>query len=261
MARFPHDRKRAAFTLVELLVVLAMMGLLISLLLPSLGEGRARGQRAACASNLRQLHLANVQHAVESGRYVAAAKDLWAANRHRWHGIRANLASKFESAEGPLVSYLGQSGRIRECPSSDFSYDGFEAGNGGYGYNSVGVGSRAYKTSEEEAWRVGIAPEEIKESSQTIMFADTAFPATRNGSVRAIEYSFAEPYRSVLGHGRLGGGMDPSIQFRHRGAANVVWVDGHVSAQEMSFSKSRGAFKQLNIGWFGERNNDLFDPL
>jgi len=47
--------RRSAFTLVELLVVVAVIALLIGLLLPALSSARQSAQATACGSNLRQL--------------------------------------------------------------------------------------------------------------------------------------------------------------------------------------------------------------
>jgi len=49
---------RRAFTLLELLVVLAITGIIAAVLFPVVGRARERGRRAACASNLYQLGLA-----------------------------------------------------------------------------------------------------------------------------------------------------------------------------------------------------------
>ena len=50
--------QRTGFTLIEVLVAVAIIALLISILLPALNSAREAGNRTACLSNQRQLALA-----------------------------------------------------------------------------------------------------------------------------------------------------------------------------------------------------------
>ncbi len=59
------DRVRRGFTLVELLVVLAIVSLLLALLSPTLGRARETVRLAICSSNLRQMGVAATTHASE----------------------------------------------------------------------------------------------------------------------------------------------------------------------------------------------------
>jgi prepilin-type N-terminal cleavage/methylation domain-containing protein/prepilin-type processing-associated H-X9-DG protein len=70
-----HPRDGSAFTLVELLVVLAIISLLVGLLLPAIQSARESGRRSECLNNLKNLALATLNFETVHSRYPAASQD------------------------------------------------------------------------------------------------------------------------------------------------------------------------------------------
>lgn len=60
--RFMHRNAKSGFTIVELLVVIAMIGVLVAMLVPAINSARESGRRANCQNNLRQFGLGMQVH-------------------------------------------------------------------------------------------------------------------------------------------------------------------------------------------------------
>lgn len=263
------DTKKA-FTLIELMVVIAIIALLMGILMPALTAAKAQVKATVCQSNIRQLMLANIGYATENDDYmVLAASDIWdlKGGLHRWHGVRDSYDEQFDPLRGPLAGYLAD-GSVKECPQKvnfrkgdPWDWD-FEDGCGGYGYNDVYIGSRMWQSgTSDKATKIT----EVGSPGATIMFADAAMSKLDGGVPYYLEYSFVKP-RYWFSGGQFHpewGDPSPSIHFRHRGRANVAWVDGHIDARERADYDGINAYgvksADMMLGWFEPVNNSQFD--
>ena len=271
-------RLNCGFTLIELLVVIAITVLLMSILLPALAKAQKMTRKTVCLSNIRHLAVANHLYSSDNDEFfVLAAEGLWAPNLKRWHGQRNSVSKPFDPKLSPMISQMGSAG-LKQCPcfiaginfSDEAGQDaGFEAGCGGYGYNSSYIGGRndlygCSPTATLHSARVS----DVANSGETTMFTDAAYVSTVDDRRVKIAYSFCEPPFWQLNMGPPSNlRPDPTIDFRHMGQCNVAWVDGHAKSLSMSFTYSYKTHSVITgeeaakegVGWFGPDSNEWFD--
>lgn len=121
----PNGVSSAGFTLVELLVVLAVVAVLLSILIPSLRKARVTAFRAGCASNLRQINLGLNMYLDDSDGIYPCAEDpvsvepvYWLWMGRGWRGAVEPFLGQTLDAENPSVLF---------CKSDDQAEEKYES--------------------------------------------------------------------------------------------------------------------------------------
>jgi prepilin-type N-terminal cleavage/methylation domain-containing protein len=66
------NNKKSGFTLVEIMIVVAIIGLLAAIAIPSFMNARTRSQTSACQNNLRQISGCKDQYALDHNNTAAS---------------------------------------------------------------------------------------------------------------------------------------------------------------------------------------------
>lgn len=221
-------RRFAAFTLVELLVVVTITLVLTGLLLPVVGRARRQGAQTASLSNLRQLATGALAYAAEhDGQMLPHA--VWDAsiNANREWCYAYNAPSKKEAfAQGILGPYLSNAEKVIEDPSWRVPADVQAAmkrqgkpGAVGFGYNGFSLSEKVdARTGHWQGHRLA----SVTRPARTVMFATAA--TKDGGRLIPSENVWSPNWVAKSGSVRAANGA---------GEAFVAWVNGAVSRERL----------------------------
>jgi prepilin-type processing-associated H-X9-DG protein len=187
------------------MVVVAIIGILASMLLPALGKSRKQAKQAVCLSNQKQIGVAEAMYQDDNDQYHCPRN--MPGQSYGYGGWQLLLAPY----QGNANSSIGDtySAGVFQCPSSQLAFVN-EWQNGGIGYNSNLGFSDGSNAGDPLLVRVN----EVEKPSDTIMAAD----GNETGGAVYLDNQIFSP---TSPHGTPGE--------RHKGGINAVWADGHAA--------------------------------
>ena len=245
MNAIKHYRRRNAFTLVELLAVIAIITVLIAILLPVLARAQEHARRVKCAANLHSIGHGLIMYVQQYGYYPGLFTQDVNLNRQ-------------EAAIWParLRPFLAKSTEVFLCPSQDerarwdlegpqpvtrcqgevFPAYGYEPNEPlvhqsayfSYGYNGYGIPDPG-RDDKALGFFLHPSPDAVLKPA-----VDLEIPASRvvrpaemiaiaDSTVDGVSDVYIVPWDRLLWPGRI-----------HNGGANVLFCDGHVSWNHQS---------------------------
>lgn len=237
--------RRRGFTLIEVLVVVAIIALLLAVLMPSLAGAREQARAVACMSNMRQLGIAWMMYAdVYKGHLVRAGYE---------HGGAATteeerLQSWFHTMERSYGNNL-----VARCPSDKSVYwtEPMPATDPPQ-YRSVSYALNRYLTGELPGYEEFDRRDRIRRPVSTCVFAELAGDTSYGTADHFhVEVWLANPTKEARGQLALD---------RHPKRINYTFADGHASAHRFEETYRVDGIRREGARLVPDWGHNIFDP-
>lgn len=206
-----------AFTLLELMVVIAVIAIVAALLLPVLSAARARAQRTTCLNNLHQINMATRMYAEDHNDALVLPK-----------------GQAYERYKEYVKSYAGYKGlpspseKLFACPADTFYWS---RGNGAGNYHNQGLCTEADADFTSYAFNggnltntnypglAGVRLTAVRVPARTVFILESA---------AMTPFSWHKPQKNAN-------------DYRYLNSMDVAsFVDGHVNYIRMYFDTNSG---------------------
>jgi prepilin-type processing-associated H-X9-DG protein/prepilin-type N-terminal cleavage/methylation domain-containing protein len=220
-----------AFTLVELLMVIAVIAILAVSLLPAISRGKAKAHQIRCVGNLHQLGLGLQNFLMENHAYPSIIGPTNSENPGFWI---SQLASGGFGTTKPLSNVFNQG--VWLCPSAPHYMQppNNDVEFCSYGYNVYGV-----RWPSDHTNALGLHGSFVP--GATFIKGFPGFAPVRESEVTspADMMAIGDSIAGALTFDRLDRGFfdryRTAATVRHQGRINVLFCDGHVASLAIGF--------------------------
>lgn len=228
--------RASAFTLVELLAVIAVVGILAAIVISTVGKVGESARRTDCSSNMRQIAQALLLYAQDHKKALPAVSKNWppgSDQRDTWGYAVWTYAgyaeSAFDAAKNGLASsatYQGQN--LFHCKNTRTGPTFVPGVNtAATGWTSYGLNDGPLYGTGQPTRTTPVILNSIESPARTAMLLESRF-------YWANDYAYKTQF-----------GLIP-----HNGATNVVFYDGHVELKTWPEIEARGG--QDRLFWSGK---------
>lgn len=255
MKRKSRARRRSAFTLIEILVVIGIIGVLLSILLPSISRARRSAQSVACLSNLKQLGLATAMYLNEQKNYLPYPTTTQGEDA-LWFNALDPYLQRVDGGPNGRTGVAG--GRNYKDYKQCWVYGGFEGGRFQGAQDDIKEFARTYKMNSHlrrnKPYRQARVTD-VPEQTRFVYLGDaTSLDDTGpvGGQWESGQFSFEVNDKTQAG---------PSL--RHNNGANILFVDLHAENVQLTTIKKNLRSPQDKIvvkSWLSEFVNGSGTP-